>query len=117
MSPARSHDHHEAPPATPIPRWLHWLALAPMGLMLTVILLFILGFVTAGPEENLAGVLLILAAVIAVPLLATCAFWVAGYSLQHRRPGLALGLVATGAGVGVLSLLLLASVWILPALG
>jgi ABC-type transport system involved in cytochrome bd biosynthesis fused ATPase/permease subunit len=58
-----------------VPRWLHALALVLMGVLVTLVLALVLGYLTAGPGDNLAGVLLVLAALVAVPLLASLLAW------------------------------------------
>ncbi len=106
------------PPAAPpavrsaaqigIPRWLHVVSLSAIGLLLVLVVVLILGFVTAGPEENLAFALVIIAGIVAIPLLVALGFWVAGFSLRRRSPGAALNLVTISAVVGGLGVLVVA---------
>ncbi len=102
--------------ASRVPRWLHALALVLIGVLMTLVLALVLGYLTAGPGDNLAGVLLVLAALIAVPLLASLLAWVTGSALQGRSPGLALALVVVSAGIGGFAVLLVAA-WFMMSLG
>ena len=95
------------------PRWLHAVSLTFMGVLTTLVVLLVLGFLVSGPEENLAGVLLVIAALLAVPLLVALASWVAGVALRRRAPGVARILVVVSVVAGGLGMLLV-MVWFLP---
>ena len=102
-------------PRSTVPRWLNVLSLCFMALLLTVILIFIVGFATAGPEQNLAGVLVILAGVLALPFVAAASLWGIGSALKVRFPAAALVLIVASTFVGGLGVALLAS-WFLLGL-
>ena len=105
----------ELGPARIVPRWLHALSLTFVGLLLALVLVLVVSYVTAGPEENLAGVALILAGIVAVPLVTSLLLWATGCALRRRFPGLALALVVASALVSGFGVLLVAG-WILPGL-
>jgi len=89
-----SNPNEQEPAATRvIPRWLNALSLTSMGVLLALVLVFVFAFATAGGEDNLALVTLLVAGIIAIPLLAAALLWVTGTQLQHRYPRLALALV------------------------
>lgn len=87
-----------------------------MGLLLLLVLLLVLGYLAAGPGDNLAGVLLVLAGLIAVPLLISLLLWVTGNALRRQTPGPALFFVVASTVAGGLGVLLVAA-WFLPSLG
>ncbi len=83
-------------------------ALAFMAALLSLVVLLLVGFVTAGPEENLAGVLVILAGVLAIPLVVAGLAWTVGCSLRRRAPQAAYVLVVVSVVVGGLGMSLVA---------
>jgi hypothetical protein len=94
-----------AHPASPVPRWWHLAALIGLGFLLMLILLLAVGFVLAGPEQNLALVGLILAGVLALPFVAAVVLWAVGYTLSRRGQPSARILVALSAAISLLTLL------------
>ncbi len=107
--------HRPPAPASGIPGWLHALTFGLMTPLLAVVVFFVVGYANSGPGDNLAGVVLILAAVLAIPLVAAILLWGAGFAVRSRHPTLATGLVLGSAIAGGLGVLLLASMF-LPAL-
>ena len=97
-----------------VPQWLHALALVPMGVLATLVIGLVLSYFTADPGDDMAGVVLVYAVVIAVPLLAALFAWVTGSALHGRSPGLALALVVVSAGIGWLAVLFVAASLLIP---
>ena len=98
-----------------IPRVWHAVSIACMGVLTVVVVLLVLGFAVSGPEDNLAGVLLVVAAVFAVPLLIALGAWSLGLVLQRRAPRAAFALVVASTVAGGFGVLLVAA-WFLPTL-
>jgi len=76
-----------------------------MSVLAVAVIVLVVAFVTAGREENLALVTLILAAVVAVPLLVAGGLWWAGIAVRTRSPELADALVVVSIVVGALDVL------------
>ncbi|MGL5809896.1 MAG: hypothetical protein ACRCYQ_08130 [Nocardioides sp.] len=76
-----------------------------MVLLTAAITVLAVAFVAADGEQNLALVTLILAGVLAVPLLLAGGLWVAGVAARARSPRLAVALTALSATVAALSIL------------
>lgn len=96
-----------------IPGWLHALSLVFMGVLLALIVVLVADFITADSDEVFAGVSVVIAAVLAVPLLVAFVLWVVGSFVRRRAPVVALTLVSASAVLGGLGLQTL-GVWLLP---
>ena len=103
----------DAPDRTsPAPRWVDVLVTSLLAALALVVLALVGAYVMSGPDDNLAGVALVAAAALMVPLSVASALAGAGVWLRRRYPRGALVVSASSAGVAGLTLLLVAAVYV-----